>query len=460
MRGEADMSSTRRSENLNPVGIVLVCPEQAVVLAERKNGTLQIPRLMITSDGRFADALGREMRACWSISPVLIDILKTDETSNGCVVCELQPAHVELMGSNFVRCSYDDLGITGLTTAEQTALMDLICRPPSLKKPFARFGWVNEAEEWISSNVSQNHCFSDDVLQSHAGACFALVRIATVSGSSYWLKATSFPNAHEMSVTRYLSEQFPEYLPRFIASRSDWNAWVTEDSGVPLKSRTNLETLTKAAMVLARLQTSSIGKVPELLNVGCFDQRVHVLRGQLPRLIQYLQEIMAAQTSTRTAPLTFDELNSLGTSLDAACAAVIELRIPEALIHNDPNLGNFLLSDHGVVLTDWAEAGVGFPFVTLHHLLAQASAVDIIGSWHTDLIRVYSEIWSDLLTQTQIAMALSLCPPLAIASYLCGRDSAFEQTYRQIDAVQSHSRTLAREMARLAKRPAFRRAIC
>jgi hypothetical protein len=56
-----------------------------------------------------------------------------------------------------------------------------------------------------------------------------------------------------------------------------------------------------------------------------------------------------------------------------ACCAMLNLCIPSTLIHNDFNGGNILLSDSRCVFTDWAEAGIGNPFLTFQHLCAQIS---------------------------------------------------------------------------------------
>ncbi len=177
------------------------------------------------------------------------------------------------------------------------------------------------------------------------------------------------------------------------------------------------------------------------------------------RLIQYLEDAMARQTSTKIAPLTPIELHQLGRLLEAASAAMETIGIPNTLIHNDMNPGNILFDGVRAVFTDWSEAGVGNPFFTFQHLLVQAAGGDQTRAWAQRVKEIYKQQWRYVLSEPQIDRAFALCPPLAIASYLCGRDPSFTCSKRRTDQARSYARSLTRHLSRFAKAPEFLEAL-
>ena len=159
-------------------------------------------------------------------------------------------------------------------------------------------------------------------------------------------------------------------------------------------------------------------------------------------------------------PDRIDRLHELGDLLKEGCAAIESIDVPDTLIHNDMNPGNILFDGLRAVFTDWSEAGIGNPFLTFRHLQVQALEADETCTWAQQLKQIYIDHWRNLLSESQIEMAFALSPPLAVASYLCGRDPSFTSSHRDIGSVQSHARSLARYMDRFARAPEFLEALC
>jgi hypothetical protein len=286
------------------------------------------------------------------------------------------------------------------------------------------------------------------------------VRFGTARGPAYWLKATGSPNVHELAVTRALAHYSPEFVPPLIAERIDWNAWVTEEVGLPLCDVLSLHALERSTHSLARLQIASGSRVDDLLASGCFDQRLEILRTHLPELIQYLELTMTRQTSTRVSPIEGTRLHELGRLLEVACSELESIGIPDTLIHNDMNLRNVLFDGERAVFTDWSEACISCPFLTFQHLWIQAADADQTLIWASRIRAIYKSHWACILSDFQIERALSLCPPIAIASFLYGRDVSFTSPYRNLDQVQSYARSLTRHMERAVQAPEFLEALC
>ena len=93
----------------------------------------------------------------------------------------------------------------------------------------------------------------------------------------YWFKATGQPNAHEPAVTCLLSELAEPYLPRIIATKPAWNAWLMSGEAkqvreVPADSLQLFPLLTDAVESMAALQLRTMGHSSDLLAAGAFDQ--------------------------------------------------------------------------------------------------------------------------------------------------------------------------------------------
>jgi hypothetical protein len=441
--------------------VLLVLPSLQMVLAEHHGRRRQLPRIKIPKWTRTAQQLSEALYEKWGVRAIVIDLLLKVPDFPSCAVVEVRTPHWRFILDGFIPVHIDDLDDQELTQMERFTLQKIIAGNTQDRGPFSRLGWLEEAQEWIRDSVHDRRVeFNGDVRQVNASGLFALVRFETFEGPAYWLKATGAPNTHELSITQALSRYCPDFVPPLIAARSDWNAWVTEEAGQPLRAVLSLQALEQAAHSLARLQITSCVHVKELLVCGCFDQRMPVLRKYLPYLVGYLEDAMSRQTSTKVFPLSASRLHKLGYLIEETSIAMEAIGVPDSLIHNDMNPGNILYDGTRVVFTDWSEAGIGSPFLTFQQLQAQALTAGETHTCASSLKAIYRSHWRNHLSESQIDKAFVLSPPLAIASCLCGRDPSFSSAYRSNDSVRSFARSMARCMDRLAQAPEFMEAIC
>ena len=441
--------------------VVVVFPWSQMVLVEQHGEHRQLPRINICKWTRTAEQLREVLQVKWGVQSIVIDLLPKSHELPPCAVIEVRARDWKLTIDALVPVLVDDIAERELTAAERLTVRSIIAGDTQTRGPFSKLGWIEEAQEWIRESVATYRVdFNEDVRQVSASGFFALVRFGTFHGPAFWLKATSAPNVHEFTVTQTIARYCPQFLPPLIAARTDWNAWVTEEVGQPLHDTFSLHAFQQSTRCLAQMQISSAAYVGELLACGCFDQRMPVLRSHLPELMQYLEKAMARQPSIKVLPLSTDRLHELGDLLEAACAAMERIGIPDTLIHNDMNPGNILFDGVRAVITDWSEAGIGSPFLTFQHLRVQAAEADETHNWAPQLKEIYKGHWQNILSEAQIDRAYALCPPLAIASYLCGRDPSFTSSHRSEDQAQSYARSLARHMDRFAQVPEFLEAIC
>jgi hypothetical protein len=402
---------------------------------------------------RQAEQLQRAVEATWHIRSIVVDVLPG---VNGGVPW----AVVEIISSpppdGLTAASVDEISEAELTIEEREVVDAILTGRVGVRGPFARVGWIREAKEWMCAEVGHEIAFTEEVHQFNASATFTLVRFATKAGPAYWLKATGEPNAHEFQIIRELAELCPEFLPRRIAAREDWNAWLSEDAGQPLDLWT-FSALEQAASSMAELQKRTIGRTGVFLHAGAFDQRISVLHSHLAELFEYLDEAMAQQTSTKVPRIESRRLRQVASILEDACCQMEALEIPDTLVHNDLNSGNILFEGTRCVFADWCEVGIGNPYFSLQYLcLLQPSGED----WAPRLRERYGKCWLDVLSASQIKQAFALTPLLAIFSYLYGRGTWLNSARRNSPDVEGYARSLARRMDREAQDPGLLEVLC
>ncbi len=136
----------------------------------------------------------------------------------------------------------------------------------------------------------------------------------------------------------------PNHLPSIVATRPEWNAWLTPE--VDTSSRPNAKggesafDLEKVAAALAHLQLRASQSSHDLLDAGAFDQRMPRLHADAP----------------------------------------------------DLNAGNILQDAEHVRFIDWAETYVSFPLISLQHLTLLAKPAK--GRSQATLISRYRDVWS------------------------------------------------------------------
>jgi hypothetical protein len=434
--------------------VVLAGSASETILAIPEGATFRLPRVHIPKWTRPAEEITREIRENWNLNTVVVGLFPNGDSHPASAVLEVIDAHVAKADPTLRLCRIEEIERADIDAREQEQIKGVLLGTNEPSGPFSRLGWLKDAQEWIQNSLRGRHVdFAADFRQYNFGNTFALVRFATRSGPAYWLKATGEPNKHELAVTATLTELFPRYLPPLVAKRDDWNAWVTEDAGNPLGSSQSLASLSRAIESLAELQMQSLDHVTCLGERGCVDQRLANVHSRIPELIAYLEEAMGCQTSTKVLPLPSSRLREIGSMIELAYLKMQDLNIPPSLVNNDINLDNILDDGSRNVFIDWAEAGVGNPFLTLHQFIQHVVRDGERLEWRSDLRDCYKRKWLAALAESQIDRAFVLTPLLMMISYLHGRGDWITSSRRDQPVFQSFARTLARHMDRAAREP-------
>lgn len=433
--------------------IVLVLPQSKMVLAERHGETLRLPSVKIPRWARPAEQLTKAIRERWNLPAIVIDHLPTERGLPPCAVVEVcMPAGLKVP-DELISEELDAIAVSEFAKTEHVLVREILSGDAGARGPFSRIGWLDEAQLWIQESVVEHSVeFTEDIRQLNASGTFALIRFGTEQRPAYWLKATGAPNSNEFGLTTTLAEYFPQCLPPLVAAREDWNAWVTAEVGKPLCDNLTLPALEQAVFALAQLQKRSTGCIKQLLHRGFVRHGIPILQSQLNDLIDYLEEAMEQQTTTRVSRLESSQLRELGRVLHDACAEMHELGIPDALAHLDINPGNVLFDGARCVFIDWAEAYIGNPFLTFEQFLSHVERSGTpANSWVSRVRDIYAQSWFDFLSESNIDRAFALAPLLAVATYLYGRGDWLNAPRRHDPAFQSYARSLARHMYRAAQ---------
>lgn len=443
---------------------VLVTPGSSGLLAERTIDGLCLPRVRVSLTDRPAEVLQKALQAEWGVSVYITDYLPSsfDSHSSPCVVGEVLESTAEC---SLVTAVPDQL-VTGEMSEEE--LSEFCLRLEGKSRSVAdtgRLGWLDEAYRWVEDAIEAKLAGKATVQQHNMGGGFVLLRLQALDGRYYWLKATSGPNRHEYQVTRLIAEFADGAVPKVVASRDDWNAWLMEDvsnehtSSGPEVRKSSLSE--NAARALAKIQAISQRRIRDLLDVGAFDQRAAMTDEVSKELFDYLSECMGMQQSQKSPPLDRRVLERTREIYLRGCEELRCLQVPFTVLHGDLTGGNVASTGANCSVLDWCETYIGFPIASLHHLKMHFERNGADDSQLRLMDLHYREEWRLRAGKDLPEESFRWAPLMAAASALYGRgDWLHNEGERARPARRSYARTLARHMARAAKSVAEGAALC
>jgi hypothetical protein len=316
--------------------------------------------------------------------------------------------------------------------------------------------------EWVEAVIEPlGFHLNGNVRQLNASPSFSLVRFET-DGPALWFKAVGEPNQKEFLITCTLAKLFPNYIPGVLATRPEWNGWLTREAAGKLLCEVREDALwQRAAAALAELQIESIDHGARILGAGARDLGAAELSKLIQPFMERIAQLMERQTKVPPAALGRDELLLLGDRIQSALDALEALGIPETLGHLDLNPGNIIVSPSRCTFLDWAEAYVGNPFFSLEYLrehLRRRNGTD--STVETKLFESYCAQWEQVVPPSVVAEGLALAPLMAVFAYAAG-SNAWEDAERLGEpAAAGYFRSLTRRMHREATELADQRSLC
>lgn len=443
--------------------ILLFARNGVEMLLFRTFSGFRLPELQIPRWQRTAPNLNAEAKRVWQLDTVALFPLKISPAggSPGCKYHVMEVCRVE----ELTRIAPDCLMVSDLKEEAFADPRDFLAVQRAMRfegvsskeslEPFAEFGSFEKLCRWVRSQLqSAGLRWNGHFCQLQASPSFALIRFET-DREAAWFKAVGPPNVHEFLITTTLSDRFPKYVPRILATHEACNGWLMREAeGTSLLQSADISNWQKAAVSLAELQIASVSRSDEILAAGARDLSSHRLKDQMDSFFDFAKRLMRQQTKTTPPPLPDATLCQLRRDLDRVLEQLRCLDIPDALGHLDCNPGNIIVSSSGCTFLDWAEACVGNPFLTFQYLLEFfRQTIPNDPEAERSLIAAYTLRWKSILDTEQIHNALKLIPaPAAFAhgTTIAARLRAQEIVEPKAAAwLRSVARRIQREIAEL-----------
>lgn len=404
--------------------LIVIEPRSQRVLVIGKGGSPSLPCALVDPSTRTALALTDHIGKHFGISTVLLSVLGRNQQMGPCAV------HEVIRGEDSSRLSLktiDAISAAELLDQERLAIVKIMRGEAAGLGQFDRLGWLGEfmhetRKLWSSRPV---------VRHIHHGSDFCLMNFSQANGPNWWFKAVGEPNSHELSITAELARNYPKYLPKIVAPLPAWNGWIAENvAGEPLNQSTSQWQWKEILETLAIMQRDSAKKLQLLCGRGAKVRSLQRLQSYFDPFFEEARSAMLAQTSTKVRAIANQDLDCLRKDIERAFSAVSIPELPDTVLHGDLGPGNLILSPHGPVFLDWAEAGIGHPFVTAEHLLAihQRFRPEQVTERHL-LRHFYAEHWEDCASTGLLERVLTFSPAVAVFAYaLCVWDRNRSQT--------------------------------
>ncbi len=427
---------------------------------------LFLPRVEIPAHTRLAQTLNDQVKALWGLEVYSLYPLPANTPAPGSpiaryhVIEALQheaaappaaqwiPIRVPMEG-RFIES--EDFA------AVQTWIKNLANRSSTGLSAFDRPGWFLILKDWVQKTLRPfQMTLTGDFVQFNASATFSLIRFAT-DGDAVWFKAVGEPNTREFPLTIALSELFPGYTPRLLATEPRWNAWLAEEvPGVRLAECDDTAAWKNAARDLAALQIASVQMTDHILECESRDMRSDALLARVVPFFAMLRELMKGQTNPLPTRLLPEDLAQLESDTRNALSDLRQEGVPNSLGHLDLNPGNIIVCAGRTVFLDWAEASVGHPFFSFAHLLEHFRRNFQAGpDGPACLIREYTEVWKSRGYCNNPEKSICLAIFLAIFVHAVSTDPWRDPRQLLQPRVAGYYRSLARRMKSYASRIRF-----
>jgi hypothetical protein len=442
--------------------LILLLPESRKILAISDVDGYRLPSVTIPQWTRPAQQLQEAVLGAWGLPILILDLFFQD--SSHCAVAEaLAPA--ESRGLKPVL--FEQIQTSELPEAQRAQISSLLAGNLTAISPLSHLGWIDQAIAWVEAETGRKLSSKRYIEQYNAGGGFSLIRFCMEDGRKYWLKATAEPNAHEPSITAFLSKLCGSYLPEFVSSKPEWNAWLMSGDATCVKAIPSdplelFPLLEDAVESMAKLQMKTLGYNLDLLSVGAFDQGLLAFQRHSTELFDYIEEAMSLQVSTKVPRLEKKRIKEIHAIFEDVCSYMEELDLPDTIVHGDLNRGNILIGHGHCQFIDWCEANVANPLISLQHLLLfnKVEGSETRHQINLLLKQRYLDIWAASYNPDTLARGFVLMPILAAASALYGRGDWFTSHRQHALRLHGYARTLARCMDRAAQDLAHGGSLC
>ena len=321
-------------------------------------------------------------------------------------------------------------------------------------EPFSRPRWFCEVTDWIRKSLEPHSLFlTGQFRQLNASSTFSLIQFDT-NRRPIWFKAVGEPNTREFRVTLALAKICPDYLPKIIANKPAWRAWLTEEAaGTSLAAADCTKPWQTAAERLALLQLLARSHKRQFCESGARDLRLRHLLELVPKFFAWAHACQLAGDGPPEEKLQTTDLSTLQDTVIDTLTALDDLDIPDTVGHMDLNPQNIFFSESRSIFLDWAESFIGCPFFSFEYLLQHFRRTYFAdASSEAELRDAYYASWREVLPPHRVRAGMQLVPLAALFCYAATLSSGNSSPSLPLPAQRRYILRLLRKMKRMAGR--------
>jgi Phosphotransferase enzyme family len=296
-------------------------------------------------------------------------------------------------------------------------------------------GWYAGACRWIerrTRDAGLGPPLRIRQLRAWESSCVLEVQCETATA---YFKALPRSGDVEFAVTRWLSEVFPDIVPRIIADDVS-RRWLLMEgcAGVTLEDVTDMTTWARAARRYGQLQVACAARSDTLRALGC---RVRDLTALVPAIASLAgdREALCVGEPAGVTELQLEQLRDSLPALERRCVELDGIGIPHALEHGDLWPGNVFvdLSSGACAIIDWEDAAIAHPFLGLAPLTVGLGSAGL--ATPDNLATIEHEYAAAFEPFGSVAQ---LCGAIARAAPLCFLDMALRYRAERSAMVALH----------------------
>jgi len=407
--------------------VVITRPSASEMIVVPHGAAFNLPEVRVPQNQRLAWNLNAELKRDWQLD--VVSILPSKVRSQSRAGDPARYHLAEFIATNVpLPSGLRWAGVSTLTSQSFLVAEDFhalrgfveeLSASPGNHGPFGHPGWFQQVTSWLQNAIVPHHLeWNGRFEQFHASPFFSLIRFET-RPRAVWFKAVGEPNTREFTITRDLASRCKEYVPRLLAVRPDWNAWLAEECpGKTLDRVSDIGLWSRAVRSLASLQIESMSWSKSLLQAGAHDLRELFMRSAVESFFAMAERLHEPMAEAVSPDFSVEDWRRMEGRMLQLLDRAGNLRFPETLGHLDLNAGNVIVSSEQCAYLDWAEAYVGPPFLTLEYLLQTFRRVFGHGSPHeSPVVRAYLTAWEPLIPLRDIDQFWELTPALAVFAY-------------------------------------------
>jgi Phosphotransferase enzyme family len=280
-------------------------------------------------------------------------------------------------------------------------------------REWTRPGWLDGAEDWTRRALA-DACLGAVVeirqLRNWPSSC---VLRARTENAEFYFKALPCSGRVELAVTTWLAAEFPDAVPRIIATERERRWLLTEACpGHNLDEVRDIARWEIGAMRYARLQADCAAHVDELVALGCGARDLDALVPAIASLMDDADALRVGEPDGLTRA-ECDQLHESVPGLVRRCEELAAYGIPPTIEHGDLWPGNIFVTATTAAIIDWEDVAIGHPFFSIAPLqVGLVNARLDTAANHARLERAYLAGFSGFGTTEQLRRASSLAAPL------------------------------------------------